>query len=81
MSSASSAVTYTSVYTDSKLGKVFWGADKEISDDGSSRVIIYGYDGLPMQPVAPPSPDYILGPEDLQTPPRGGNSGQVGFRA
>ncbi|GKC51803.1 hypothetical protein Tco_1074548, partial [Tanacetum coccineum] len=36
MSSASSAVTYTSVY--------------------------------PIQPVAPPSPDYIPGPEDLQTP-------------
>ncbi|GKG08994.1 hypothetical protein Tco_0334826, partial [Tanacetum coccineum] len=27
------------------------------------------YDGLPMQLVAPPSPDYIPGPEDLQTPP------------
>nr|GFB46918.1 hypothetical protein [Tanacetum cinerariifolium] len=32
MSSASSAVTYTSVYTDSKLGRVFWGADEELSD-------------------------------------------------
>ncbi|GKF03130.1 hypothetical protein Tco_0030053, partial [Tanacetum coccineum] len=32
MSSASSAVTYTSVYTDSELGRVFWGADEEISD-------------------------------------------------
>ncbi|GKF41769.1 hypothetical protein Tco_0125111, partial [Tanacetum coccineum] len=28
-----------------------------------------GYDGLPIQPVAPPLPDYIPGPEDLQTPP------------
>ncbi|GKE31738.1 hypothetical protein Tco_1451060 [Tanacetum coccineum] len=28
-----------------------------------------GYDGLPIQPVAPPSPDYIPGPEDPQTPP------------
>ncbi|GKC42082.1 hypothetical protein Tco_1059804, partial [Tanacetum coccineum] len=27
-----------------------------------------GYDGLPIQPVAPPSPNYILGPEDPQTP-------------
>ncbi|GJX66946.1 hypothetical protein Tco_0302673 [Tanacetum coccineum] len=27
------------------------------------------YDGLPIQPVAPPSPDYIPGPEDPQTPP------------
>nr|GEZ40765.1 hypothetical protein [Tanacetum cinerariifolium] len=32
MSSASSAVTYTSVYTNSELRRVFWGADEEISD-------------------------------------------------
>nr|GEU91575.1 hypothetical protein [Tanacetum cinerariifolium] len=32
MSSASSAVTYTSVYTDSKSGRVFWGADEELLD-------------------------------------------------
>ncbi|GJV51190.1 hypothetical protein Tco_1446931 [Tanacetum coccineum] len=69
MSSASSAVTYTSVYTDSEPGRVFWGADEEISDGGSPRVIVYGYDGLPIQPVAPPSPDYIPGPEEPQTPP------------
>ncbi|GJZ16854.1 hypothetical protein Tco_0552977 [Tanacetum coccineum] len=69
MSSASSAVTYTSVYTDSEPGRVFWGADEEISDGGSPRVIVLGYDGLPMQPVAPPSPDYIPGPEEPQTPP------------
>ncbi|GJV83618.1 zf-CCHC domain-containing protein [Tanacetum coccineum] len=41
MSSASSAVIYTSVYTDSKRGR----------------------------PVAPPSPDYIPGLEEPQTPP------------
>nr|GEZ83564.1 reverse transcriptase domain-containing protein [Tanacetum cinerariifolium] len=35
MSSASSAVTYTSVYTDSEPGRVFWGADEELSDGGS----------------------------------------------
>ncbi|GJZ74976.1 hypothetical protein Tco_0639441 [Tanacetum coccineum] len=69
MSSASSTVTYTSVYTDSEPGRVFWEADEEISDGGSPRVIVYGYDGLLMQPVAPPSPDYIPGPEDPQTPP------------
>ncbi|GJS65741.1 hypothetical protein Tco_0680305 [Tanacetum coccineum] len=34
MSSASSAVTYTSVYTDSEPGRVFWGADEEIPDGG-----------------------------------------------
>ncbi|GKE21238.1 hypothetical protein Tco_1432750 [Tanacetum coccineum] len=69
MSSASSAVTYTSIYTDSDLGRVFWGADEEVSDGGSPRVIVYAYDGLPMQPVAPPSPDYIPVPEEPPTPP------------
>ncbi|GJU85598.1 hypothetical protein Tco_1293144 [Tanacetum coccineum] len=29
---SSSTVTYTSVYTDSELGRVFWGADEELSD-------------------------------------------------
>ncbi|GJZ61559.1 hypothetical protein Tco_0617696 [Tanacetum coccineum] len=68
MSSASSAVTYTSVYTDSKPGRAFWGADdEEISEGGIPWVIVLGYDGLLMQPVAPPSPDYIPGPEDPQT--------------
>ncbi|GJU36373.1 hypothetical protein Tco_1184727 [Tanacetum coccineum] len=70
MSSATFAVTYTSVYTDSEPGRAFWGADdEEISEGGIPRVIVLGYDGLPMQPVAPPSPDYIPGPEDPQTPP------------
>ncbi|GKF23484.1 hypothetical protein Tco_0075806, partial [Tanacetum coccineum] len=39
-----------------------------MSDGGSPWVIVYGYDGLPIQPVAPPSPDYIPGPEDPQAP-------------
>ncbi|GJU94915.1 hypothetical protein Tco_1319671 [Tanacetum coccineum] len=33
MSSASFVVTYTSVYTDSEPGRVFWEADEEISDE------------------------------------------------
>ncbi|GKF59719.1 hypothetical protein Tco_0176505, partial [Tanacetum coccineum] len=70
MSSASSAITYTSVYTDSELGRAFWEADdEEVPEGGIPRVIVLGYDGLPIQPVAPPSPDYIPGPEDPQTPP------------
>ncbi|GJR94301.1 hypothetical protein Tco_0266475 [Tanacetum coccineum] len=70
MSSATSDVTYTSVYTDSEPGIAFWGADdEEISEGGIPRVIVLGYYGLPLQPVAPPSPDYIPGPEDPQTPP------------
>ncbi|GKF33767.1 hypothetical protein Tco_0106967, partial [Tanacetum coccineum] len=32
-------------------------------------VIVLGYDRLPIQPVAPPSPDYIPGPKEPQTPP------------
>nr|GFD21873.1 hypothetical protein [Tanacetum cinerariifolium] len=46
MSSASSAVTYTSVYTNYEPGRVVWGADEELSDEGSPRVIVYGYDRL-----------------------------------
>ncbi|GJU12556.1 hypothetical protein Tco_1134952 [Tanacetum coccineum] len=65
MSSATWAVTYTSVYTDSEPGRAFWGADdEEISEGGIPRVIVLGYDRLPMQPIAPPSPDYIPGLED-----------------
>ncbi|GKE54147.1 hypothetical protein Tco_1489303, partial [Tanacetum coccineum] len=60
--------TYTSVYTDSEPGRVFWGVDEEISDGGPPQVIVYGYDGPHMQPVAPPSPDYIPGPKEPQTP-------------
>ncbi|GJT62251.1 reverse transcriptase domain-containing protein [Tanacetum coccineum] len=59
-SSASSAVTYTFVYTDFEPRRIFWGADKELSDDGSPRVIVYGYDGLPIQP--PHDPDYVPEP-------------------
>ncbi|GJY26170.1 hypothetical protein Tco_0400896 [Tanacetum coccineum] len=70
MPSAASAVTYTSVYTDSEPRRTFWGADdEEISEGGIPRVIVLRYDGLPMQPVAPLSPDYTPGPKDPQTPP------------
>ncbi|GJR91572.1 putative reverse transcriptase domain-containing protein [Tanacetum coccineum] len=34
MYDASSAVTYTSVYIDSEPGRVYWGADEELSDGG-----------------------------------------------
>ncbi|GJY78063.1 hypothetical protein Tco_0483864 [Tanacetum coccineum] len=44
-------------------------ASSAVSEGGIPRVIVLGYDGLPIQPVAPPSPDYIPGPEDPQTPP------------
>ncbi|GJW34945.1 putative reverse transcriptase domain-containing protein [Tanacetum coccineum] len=51
-------ITYTSVYTDSEPGRVFWGADEELSDGGSPRVI----------PVALPSLVYVLGPEHSPSP-------------
>nr|GFA30485.1 hypothetical protein [Tanacetum cinerariifolium] len=63
------SITYTSVYTDSEPGRVFWGVDEELLDGGSPRVIMYGYDGLPMLPEAPPSPYYVPGPEEPHTPP------------
>ncbi|GKD59894.1 hypothetical protein Tco_1297403, partial [Tanacetum coccineum] len=49
-------------------GRVFWGADEEISDGDVPQVIVYGYDRLPMQPVDPPSPDYVPGPEHPPSP-------------
>ncbi|GKE04876.1 hypothetical protein Tco_1396894 [Tanacetum coccineum] len=70
MSSATFAVTYTSVYTDFEPDRAFWRADdEEIPEGGIPQVIVLGYDGLPIQPVAPPTPDYIPGPKDPQTPP------------
>ncbi|GJT11782.1 hypothetical protein Tco_0858824 [Tanacetum coccineum] len=60
MSSASSAVTYTSVYTDSKPGRVFWGADEEISDGGSPRVI--DEDERKPRFIQPHDPDYVPEP-------------------
>nr|GEZ58465.1 hypothetical protein [Tanacetum cinerariifolium] len=65
MSDASSAVIYTSVYTDSEPWR-YYGEDS--AETGPLRVIVYGYDGLPMQPVAPPSPDYVPGPEHPPSP-------------
>ncbi|GKE55541.1 hypothetical protein Tco_1494726, partial [Tanacetum coccineum] len=60
MSSASSAVTYTSVYTNSEPDRVFWGADEEISDGGSPRVL----DEDEHEPmfIQPHDPDYVSEP-------------------
>ncbi|GJT67884.1 putative reverse transcriptase domain-containing protein [Tanacetum coccineum] len=61
MPSASSAVTYIYVYTDSKPGRAFWGADdEEISEGGIPWVIVLGYDGLSIQPAH--DPDYVPEP-------------------
>ncbi|GKE28207.1 hypothetical protein Tco_1443591, partial [Tanacetum coccineum] len=48
-------VTYTSISSDYK----------EPSDVGSPGVVVYGYDGLPIQP---PSPDYVPGLEHPPSP-------------
>nr|GFC51524.1 hypothetical protein [Tanacetum cinerariifolium] len=34
----------------------------------ASSTVTYTYDGLPMQPVAPPSPNYVPGPEHPPSP-------------
>nr|GEX13789.1 hypothetical protein [Tanacetum cinerariifolium] len=65
MSDALSAFTYTSVYTASKPWR-YYGEDS--TETGPQRVIIYGYDGLLIQPVALPSPDYVPGPEHPPSP-------------
>nr|GFB19235.1 hypothetical protein [Tanacetum cinerariifolium] len=65
MSNASSVVTYTSVYTGSEPWR-YYGED--LAETGPPIVIIYRYDGLPIQPVAPPSPDYVPGPEHPPSP-------------
>ncbi|GKE48557.1 hypothetical protein Tco_1479815, partial [Tanacetum coccineum] len=44
------------------------GSCKELSDGVSLRVIIYGYDGLPMHLIASPSPEYVPGPEHPPSP-------------
>nr|GEW69569.1 putative reverse transcriptase domain-containing protein [Tanacetum cinerariifolium] len=49
--SEDSAVTYTSVYTDFEPRRFFWGTDEEVSEGGIPRVIVYRYDGFPIQPV------------------------------
>nr|GEW38101.1 putative reverse transcriptase domain-containing protein [Tanacetum cinerariifolium] len=43
-------------------------SQEKIRLTGHLRVIVYGYDGLPIQPVAPPSPDYVPGPEHPSSP-------------
>nr|GEU49202.1 hypothetical protein [Tanacetum cinerariifolium] len=65
MSDASSTVTYMSVYTDFEPWR-YYGEDS--AETGPPRVIVYGYDGLPIQLVAPPSPDYVSGPEHPPSP-------------
>nr|GEU31802.1 hypothetical protein [Tanacetum cinerariifolium] len=69
MSSASSAVTYTSVYTDSELERVFWGADEELSDGEDEHILLA--EEQPLPPVVSPtaeSPGYVAesNPEEYE---------------
>nr|GEV15725.1 putative reverse transcriptase domain-containing protein [Tanacetum cinerariifolium] len=82
MSSASSAVTYTSVYTDSEPGRVFWGANEELSDevpqdedeDEHEPMFIHPHDPdyvpEPMYPEYIPLEDeHVLPAEEQPLPP------------
>nr|GEX87395.1 hypothetical protein [Tanacetum cinerariifolium] len=41
---------------------------RDSAETGPPRVIVYGYDGLPMQLVAPPSLDYVPRPDNPPSP-------------
>nr|GEU97743.1 reverse transcriptase domain-containing protein [Tanacetum cinerariifolium] len=70
MSSASSAITYTSVYTDSEPGRVFWGADEELSDkdyipgpeEPQTPPVLQDEDEREPMFIQPHDPDYVPGP-------------------
>ncbi|GJW67483.1 putative reverse transcriptase domain-containing protein [Tanacetum coccineum] len=66
MSSTSSAVTYTSIYTDSKPGRIFWGADEEISDGGPedphTPPVLQDEDEREAMFIQPHDPDYVSEP-------------------
>nr|GEV19257.1 hypothetical protein [Tanacetum cinerariifolium] len=69
MSSASSTFTYTSVYTDSKPGRVFWGADEELSNEGSPELHDPDYVPEPMYPEYIPLEDeHVLPTEEKPLP-------------
>ncbi|GJU17299.1 hypothetical protein Tco_1145265 [Tanacetum coccineum] len=64
MSSASSAVTYTSVYTDSEPGSAFWGADDEeipkgVPQDEDEREPMFVHAHDPDYVPEPIYPEYI----------------------
>ncbi|GJX42599.1 hypothetical protein Tco_0257589 [Tanacetum coccineum] len=71
MSSASSVVTYTSVYTDFEPGRGFWGADdEEISDGGIPRAHDLDYVPEPMYPEYIPLEDeHVFSAEEQPLPP------------
>ncbi|GKB15039.1 hypothetical protein Tco_0848962, partial [Tanacetum coccineum] len=71
MSSASSVVTYTSVYTDSEPGRVFWGADEELFGTWFSTLRPHDLDYVPepMYPEYIPLEDEHVYPDEEQPLP------------
>ncbi|GKA17193.1 hypothetical protein Tco_0697030 [Tanacetum coccineum] len=74
MSSTSSAVTYTSIYTDSKPGRIFWGADEEISDGGPedphTPPVLQDEDEREAMFIQPHDPDYVCIESDPEEDPK-----------
>nr|GEX48184.1 hypothetical protein [Tanacetum cinerariifolium] len=79
MSSASSVVTYTSVYTDFEPGRVFWGADKKLLDEGPmypeyiplEDEQVFLAEEQPLPPVVSPtaeSPGYVAWSDPEEDP-------------
>ncbi|GJT23925.1 hypothetical protein Tco_0893862 [Tanacetum coccineum] len=65
MSSATSDVTYTSVYSDSEPGRAFWGADyEEISEGGIPRILPVPQDEDEREPmfIQARDPDFVPEP-------------------
>ncbi|GJZ63527.1 hypothetical protein Tco_0619948 [Tanacetum coccineum] len=71
MSSASSVVTYTSVYTDSEPGRVFWRADEELFGTWFSTLRPHDPDYVPepMYPEYIPLEDEHVYPDEEQPLP------------
>ncbi|GJS49912.1 hypothetical protein Tco_0600033, partial [Tanacetum coccineum] len=75
MSSASSAVTYTSVYTDSEPGRVFWGADEELYIPLEDEHV-FPAEEQPLPPVVSPtaeSPGYVVESDPEEDPEENGD--------
>nr|GEW72475.1 integrase, catalytic region, zinc finger, CCHC-type, peptidase aspartic, catalytic [Tanacetum cinerariifolium] len=69
MSSASSAVTYTSVYIDSEPRRVFLGADEELSDRKDEHIL--SAEEHPLPPIVSPnaeSPGYVAESDPEEDP-------------
>ncbi|GKA11913.1 hypothetical protein Tco_0691459 [Tanacetum coccineum] len=58
---------YTAIYNQNSTSRASVAMIERYLREVFHRSIVLGYDRLPIQPVAPPSPDYIPGPEDPQT--------------